>query len=109
MRVHCPCRICKGNAATREKSIVDGVVWYSASCVRCGEYRYQYGLFGGRDDAHFDVRSPYDDRLFAFLAAHIRQANSAGVHTVLLDGDWRVHAESHATTPVPKKLVKLLT
>ena len=96
------CSICNSAASVHE-GFVNGALALTVDCQRCGRWK---GLF---DYVVPAFQSPENARLMPYLAAHIRQTNELGETVVELTRDsWKRFAESHAHTPVPRKLDMLL-
>jgi len=74
-------------------------------CRRCGKFLISNTLIA------IINRDPQDSRnqqLLPFLSSYIRQANQQGIVPQLHTLNWKELAKTHSTTPVSRKVMKLL-
>jgi hypothetical protein len=97
------CPVCSQNATVSNLGGRDG---YRVECPRCKPFvapglLLRTVLKGQNSDSEIKELLPY-------LSAYIRQSNERGERVVLEDKNWRNFALAHKSTPMPRKVTKML-
>jgi hypothetical protein len=97
------CELCHLDRAVTHVGDVDGLLTVTQACRTCGHWR------GHVDLLLPELRDPANASLLPYLAAHIRQANAAGIERVDVSPEsWRRVAATHARSSVSNRLDLLL-
>jgi hypothetical protein len=98
-----PCPICSLEHAKIYGSTARGI--REIICKRCGKFEMEGILRRLMEGGEIEAE---DKPLLPYLSAHTRQATQQGIVTKLDRQNWRDLARAHTTTPVSRKVTKLL-
>src|SRR5262249_47304673 len=92
------CPLCGWDAETRRSSSTEA---QEIACEHCGSFAITDALLA-------TGLTVGDRKIFSYQSAHTRQETARGNRALLTTENWRDFARAHATTPVSRKLEKIL-